>query len=426
MVLGVTGRALSAMERALVLLDEAQPFNGLLSFRLRGPLDETALRAGILALQARHPILRMAIEGDAYVERAGAMPLHIVERRSDDDWRIAAENVLNERFVAGELLARMVWVRGDGVSELLTAHHHAIADAHSSLYLAHDLFTGVEAARTGVKWQQPSLPLRPGLSELLPKSVKGLHLFGAMNSFLFRTIGNSARRPQKLTTESEPPFCDRRNRIEHRALPADATTRLAQRCREQNTTVHGALVAALVTAAGEDVGQPATLGCFSAVNLRGDLTEKLDGEVGMFISQLTTFHKSDTPFWPLAREARDAVERTKAAGEQYLTMPNMGMFIPRGSDPGPVLRERLARVSQAAIGVTNLGRLSMQSQYGPLSVEEINVCVGMSVIGRLAAAVGTYQGRLLMNVIFVEPLISVARAARIADRTLALLSQAAA
>src|SRR5450432_2387258 len=120
----MAGRALSAMERAFVLLDEAQPFNGVLVLRVRGPLDERSFRAGIAALQARHPLLRSAIESDAFVERSDAMPLTILDRLDDDHWRREAEAVLNTRFAPGQLLARMVWLRGDGVSDVLTAHHH--------------------------------------------------------------------------------------------------------------------------------------------------------------------------------------------------------------------------------------------------------------------------------------------------------------
>jgi hypothetical protein len=157
----VVGRRLAAMERAFVLLDEVLPFNGVLVLRLRGPLDEASLRRGIAALQARHPLLRMAIDGDRFVELAEPMPLRTVPRDGDDRWRAEAEHVLNERFAPGGLLARLVWVRGDGVHELLTAHHHVIADAQSSVYLAQDLLPRSTRPSAARRWTSRRCPCAP-------------------------------------------------------------------------------------------------------------------------------------------------------------------------------------------------------------------------------------------------------------------------
>jgi hypothetical protein len=246
-----------------------------------------------------------------------------------------------------------------------------------------------------------------------------------MKAFLFRTLRDQVRLPVRLKTDRDAPLAERKNGIEHRTLDAATTDALSLRCREHGTTVHGALVAAMVLAAGDDLGRAATLGCFSAVNLRADLTERLEGEAGNYISQVTTFHRAGSPFWPLAEEARDRIAHAKATDEHHVTMPNMGMFIPSGKNPGLVLARRLTRLSPAAIGVTNVGLIHLHREYGALTVDAVNVCVGMSAIGRLASAVGTFAGRLAMNVIFVEPLVSRARAALVADRAHAVLCEAA-
>jgi hypothetical protein len=117
----------------------------------------------------------------------------------------------------------------------------------------------------------------------------------------------------------------------------------------------------------------------------------------------------------LARDVKDAIVARMAAGDQYLTVPRMGMFIPSGKNVAERFARRLGAFNTAAVGVTNLGRVQMPTKFGPLRLERMNVAVGVSAVGHLSLAVSTFANRLSLNFIFIEPHLQPERVARMAD-----------
>ena len=148
--------------------------------------------------------------------------------------------------------------------------------------------------------------------------------------------------------------------------------------------------------------------------------------MGLYISQVTPFHQvvPMPSLWQLAREVKEQLSKTLDSGEQYLTMPLIGMFIPPGRDPGPRFIRTFDGGSPAAIGVTNIARLPIPSDYGALQIENYQIAVGLSVVGQLLGAVTTFAGTLNLNLIYVEPLVSTARATQILDGAMRHLDQA--
>ena len=194
--------------------------------------------------------------------------------------------------------------------------------------------------------------------------------------------------------------------------------------RQQQTTVHGAIAAALLLATSQEVfadrlarQKNTQVGCFSAVNLRGDLSPSIGEEMGLYISQVTTFHQvvPPPPLWDLARELRQRLTKTLAQGEQYLTMPLIGLFIPRFGDVAERFVRSFDAASPALTGLTNLQKLPIPLDYGALHIEDYQITVGLSVVGQLLLAVTTVGDKLNLNLVFVDPLVSRERAQRIAD-----------
>jgi hypothetical protein len=147
--------------------------------------------------------------------------------------------------------------------------------------------------------------------------------------------------------------------------------------------------------------------------------------MGLYISQVTTFHKvvPEPSLWALARESRQRLTQTLQRGEQYLTMPLIGLFIPRVGDVAARFVRSFDAASPALTGVTNLQKLPIPLSYGALTIEDYQITVGLSVVGQLLLAVTTVEEHMNLNLIFVEPLVSRARAARIADGLLSRLSE---
>ncbi|MFO0657529.1 MAG: condensation domain-containing protein [Polyangia bacterium] len=298
-------RALADMERAFYLLDRGTRFNGVQVVTLRGAVDVALLRQALLRLQARHPLLRVRLRGDDKKlfltdEDHGPLPLTVQTRRSDSDWIALAEDELNRPFDReGDHLTRLQLLLGDDRSDLILSHHHVTADALSIIFAIRDLLTDLDTLRRGDILPPPeSLPLRPPMPALLPPSARGLRLLPAMHHFFFKhVVGKPLRRAKTLPLSQPMPAAQRRNRVVHRALVGETLTSLKARVKKEQTTVHGALAAALLLSTSHEVfaeriaqNRATKAGCFSAVNLRGDLTPSV-GKMGLYISRVTTFHQ---------------------------------------------------------------------------------------------------------------------------------------
>lgn len=444
-------RVLADMERAFFLLDQGTRFNGVQTVKLRGPVDVALLQKSLSRMQERHPLLRIRLRGDdarlvITDEDSGPLPLTVLPRHSDTDWIAVAETELNRPFlVTDDHLTRLVLLRGDDVSELVLAHHHLTADALSILFLIRDLLTDLETLRhdqtpeppfePSFEPPLPSLPLRPPMPDLLPKRARGLSLLVPMNHFFWKhVVARPFRRAVSMPQETRVPPDQRQNRLVHRALPPPVTRALLSLAKQQRTTLHGALSAALLLATTHEVfsdrvarQKTTRVGCFAAVNLRGVLPPEVREEMGLYISQVTTFHRviPEPSFWDLSRQVRARLTRTLAHGEQYLTLPLIGLFIPRSGQVARRFVRRFDGASPGLTGLTNLQTLPIPLRYGALSILDHQVTVGVSVVGQLLLAVTTVRDKLNLNFIYLNPLVSPDRAQRIADAVVLRLTQAA-
>lgn len=244
-------------------------------------------------------------------------------------------------------------------------------------------------------------------------------------------LGKPLRRAKTLPVEQSVPAAQRQNRLVHRSLSGDLLRQLRDRAKAEQTTVHGALCAALLLATSAEVfadrlmaETPTNVGCFSAVNLRDKLRLSVGQEMGLYISQVTTFHQVVPPpsLWDLARESRQKLTETLDSGEQYLTMPLIGLFIPRLGNVAERFIRSFDAASPALAGVTNLQKLPIPLSYGPLTIVNFQIAVGLSVVGQLLLAVTTIGDTMNLNVVFVEPLVSRVRAERISDGLLQILT----
>lgn len=435
------------MERAFFLLDRGHPFNGVYVVSLRGPLSQPLLEAALRRIERRHPALRVRIVRESpgddrrlllTDEGAAPIPLSIVRRRSERTWQEIVLRELNTPFEGGsDHLTRLTWVRGVHDSELVFGQHHVTCDALSITYAVRDLLQELASlSRGAVGPDIESLPLRPPLPSLLPKSARGLQRFSHMRSFFYKhVLMRPLRRTRKLPSEKKAAPESRRSALIHAELTAETTRALVEISRREGASLHAVLCAALLRAAYEaafsDGAGSVTLGCSSAVSLRRELEPDVGEEMGLYISQVTTFHRVarrgvTAPLWPLAREVKAKLGETLRSGEQYLTMPLIGMFIPWGRQPGARFVERFDGGSPAALAVTNIGELPIPLVYGPFVVKSCQFAVSPSVVSPLIVTAVRCDGILQLNLIHVEPLCSAARARAILDGALASLREAAA
>jgi NRPS condensation-like uncharacterized protein len=410
-------RKLGAVEEAMELLNQqANTWNVVTISRikssLQSPLKEDILRQAIQRAQQRHPRLRSQIIDSLNCPHFKTnenlkVPLRIIWKRS---WQEVVQEELNIKIDVENSLLRVVLVYDfyePDIAYLITTIHHAISDALSCVQLhAEILGYCAEAVSGKPRNSVASLSPLPPVEELLPSWAKGLK--GTIKrAHLLTRLGFQEiwQRPETLGFEEDVPLSKRRCGLIHRRINEQLSRKFVNRCREENTTVHGALCAALMFTVARQVTagkeRKVHLSCQSYLDLRKQLSYFIkDDQMAVLASAIRTAHtiSSHTSFWELAREVKHRLNHIKQSdifSALLMTKSFMKLFLAR---PQQVL---------ASVSVSNIGRVSIPETYGPFEIEEISFLGSNSLFGGiLAVNISSFRERMFLNFSFSEPSLS--------------------
>ena len=341
-------RNLGPFEHLLWLVDQWTPRHFLLVSRIEGSsISAENLSAALLHSQRRHPLLRTAIHVNRdgtpeFIPSSAPVPLRVIPRTNDTQWLHEVETELALPFEPGDRpLVRAVLVQGEAVSELILAVHHSIGDGVSAMYLTRDLLQSMEGHDL-----EPFPPM-PALEDLLRSGPTA-----------------TANQTQPPTTQPQPPNSNRIARLDRprkaslkilQIDPADLD-RILSRCRQEGTTLQGALMSALLLS----LPPQQTLQCLAPTNLRKLLPNVTD-DFGLYISSGTATllgmdARNATPdLWSLARSARQQVKQ--AFDPQVLHAKAAAMASVVATRPNPqTTYEQVWRSFGYNAVLTNLGK----------------------------------------------------------------------
>lgn len=426
----INNRQLVPMEQAMEILNRRTgSYNVVTASRIKGPLTEELVRQALDLVQRRHPRLNSRIVGaldNLRFETEGTqkIPLRVVNKFHNEQWQEVVVEEMNEKIDSSKVLLRAVLVHiesEDCTSYLLTTIHHAITDGLSGIQLHSELLTYCKSLASGEQITHVStLPPLPSVEELMPESMKGFR--GALNGILFLlrlTLKQLWNRPKTLGFEKCVPIELRRCGMIHRQLDEKLTQKLVELCRQEKTTVQGALCAAMLLATARKITADQKtdvcfLSCESYVDLRRRLKPVVsDKNMGVLASFLTSFHtirahttvtayhtlQAHTSLWGLAR---DVTQQMKAGFERGDMFSAVLMF-------KKIIESVLAQPNEVplTVALTNVGRVNIPQNYGLFQLEEISYYPAQAAIGGVfTAAVATFEGKMTLNFIFSEPSIS--------------------
>ncbi|MGS2764798.1 condensation domain-containing protein [Sinomicrobium sp. M5D2P9] len=181
--------------------------------------------------QQRHPNLSIRIVMDAYsrpVFKHAAwipIPLWVLEVDQEHRWEQEVEKELATRFkTEKEALVWAVLVQRPNNTELILIGHHATADSTSMTYLFRDILAAISRQKL-----EPMQPQKTNDETLgLPKDQD--------------VVGSERTRPLVKVKKSFVP------KISSLRFSAENTRDIINRSKEEQTTVHGALCAAVLIA----------------------------------------------------------------------------------------------------------------------------------------------------------------------------------
>jgi len=382
------------------LIDQNHPVHVALVAEVAGPTTVDGWRMALGEMQRRHPNLSGKITRDEdanlwFHHVAGApIPLRVAEGNAAA-WDSELVREMTTRLDLGQApLARATLIHEANRSTLILAMHHSIADAKSILFAIRDVLLALSGQSI-----EP-LPPTPSLASLL---------------FRGSTAGDDdAADASPPAVSGEPDifrsFDGETPIIARRTLPPSLTSALRQRCRSEQTTVHGALVTAAVVAARQVSAElrNAPIEVISPSDMRallgaGEDVAPLAG--GATMTMVPPAQPAD--FWQTARLVRRDLVPPRTSEDLKRSFDGMQQFMSRH----PSLQETVAFLASRGgqkISVNNLGAIPFEARFGELRLEAIwGPCILLGYEGERLISAATVDGSLHLMHTSYQPLPSV-------------------
>lgn len=348
-------RTLGAFEKTFWLLDQIDSKDFALAAEIEGIKPLEAWRQAIAMVQLRHPNLSVKIELDQFSrpvlkhDDSINIPLRVLNVADNYRWEQEVEKELAERFntATGPLL-RAVLIQKPENTVLVLAGHHAVADGTSFTYLFRDILNAVTGQELQPMNPQPSNDATLGL----PEDVV--------------TAGSDHVINLEMNTKVVAP------KVSSIRLDEATTSRLIEKAREEETTVHGAICAAVLFAVRSIRTQwsDRKIELISPICARGPL--KLDDNYGLNITTHAVYFEGEQQlkFWEVARQAKAGLAGTDTE-EHVKNYLNFFRGIAFNSNDIQKMIDILKNAFNHEIMVTNLGKLKYDTDFGKLKIKAV-------------------------------------------------------
>ncbi len=421
-------RPLNRFERNMLNLDLASNFSFIVVAQGVGDLEVEILQQALAHVQRQHYYLNVSLDLTAkptFVAHAGLpIPLRVITDADHKRWLAEAERELNTKFD----LARGPLVRGAALThagewEVIVTFMHLISDGVSGIQFVQEVITiyGQLAQGIALESTAPQDTAVPG-EQYFPRNA-----FGVRGAFKLLELavryGYNALRFGKahFPTPEWVPLERRDVRLTHDVLSPEETIQLVERCRAAQTTVQGALSAALLLTLAKELREKAgvpepAIECASSVNTRPFCRGSvLDRQMGLWAGQVIQPYLigPDTDFWTLARLIIRELRQALAADSIFVIY----RVLCKKEYADSAALTRLLENAKPYVEVSNMGRLTFDAAHGPLTVTRLHAAASLQVQASpwgLTAAVTTFDGRLHINGHYLANYWDAAAAAHVA------------
>lgn len=413
-------RILTSIEQGMELFNScAHSLNVVIISRIKGNLTKNILRKSLDLLQYRHPRLGSHIvysSNSLKFETQGtqAIPLQVLINSEPNFWQTVVVHELNTGFQSSQVLLRAILIKQiENIQQnyLITTIHHAIIDALCGVHLHSEILQCCQKLALGQEITNfPRLSVLPSLENLIANREK-------KNPELQKPI----QEIYTLPIERFVPHQERQCRLTYQQIETRLTNKIIKSCKDKQTTVHGAICAAMMLALADQIDRKDKdfyFSCRSSVDMRKRITPPISHEnLAVMVSALTSFHSlsETTAFWDLAKKVSQQIKDRLETEEIY----NVILNYKKGAE---YLLESLD-LTRFSIFVTNIGKVGIASNYEPLELEAISYALSTTVMGSVfGVAVSTFQDKMSLNFIWAKPLINQEKIESLISKTISYLS----
>lgn len=414
------------MRRRLSHIEHIVEGNVVFVVRLEGVIEADRLRRALFRVQRKHPALRVLLrkepDGLYYdADCAPEIPLRIVPRVAENDYRRECREELNAEFSSDQSLFRVVWLRSAADSDLLFATSHRICDGMSVLTIIREVLRALYT-------DEPLIPY---------ETVTRMDIIGDYqppNPWVRRISASLINGFVRLIPEFRRPPVNREQHIEWSAGAAllDA---LKQRCRAEGVSIHAALLVALDRALLAAYGREKLPDWIeNPVDIRRGGFPALKSDTVFFSGgnfRVHTGHAVELDFWARARAIHEDMRRD--VERELREIPGSYHF---SEMLRPVTRKQVQSVVRLAdvlkkngswnrFALSNLGNIVLNSSAAPFRVNDLRLYMHSLNFRALCLVTYTFEGDMRFYCVGDEKCISTWQLETLRREFMALLENCA-
>lgn len=406
------------MVERIMYVDPETPLNCIFTAKIKGELPEQNFKTALEKIQQKHPMLRVVVDtkSEKYPffkeeKDIAPIPLRIVERKTDQDWLTESQKEWKILFEEEKTpLARIVWVRGQDVSEVFWVIPHCISDGTTGVTLMKELLQLLD---------NPALELEPyeaftSVDEFLPSNfnVKSkkfkAKLYLTFARFFFMLQQKSKKRNLG------------KDYVLHQKLDPTTTSQITERCKANGVSVHALLCSAFMQAFQEVKGKEAKGKVISPVDVRHFIPEIKEDHLFAFAPTVDlAIKKGSSDLLNNAKQIKeDLVQKIgKMEARELLWM---------GEQMHPIVDRMISMLRSSNGGhdvtLSNMGRINIPNDYKNFSIETIfSPTVAFPWLNSNTLVATTYNHQMDFIFLSNEDFLPKAEAAKIKEKAIALM-----
>lgn len=411
-------RKLMMVER-IMYVDPETPVNCVFAAKIKGEIPEQNFKTALKKIQQKHALLRVVIDTKSekypfFIEEKdiAPIPLRIVERKTDEDWLTESQKEWKILFEEEKTpLARVVWVRGQDVSEVFWAIPHCISDGTTGVTLMKELLQLLDDPSLELETYEPFT----SVDEFLPSNfnVKSkkfkARLYLTFARFFFMLQQKSKKRNLG------------KDYVLHQKLDPATTSQITEKCKANGISVHALLCSAFMQAFREVKGKEAKGKVISPVDVRHFIPEIKEDHLFAFAPTVDlALKKGSSDLLNNARQIKEDLTQKigKMEARELLWM---------GEQMHPIVDRMISMLKSSNGGhdvtLSNMGRINIPNDYKNFSIETIfSPTVAFPWLNSNTLVTSTYNHQMDFIFLSNEDFLPKAEAAKIKEKAIALMT----
>ena len=409
-------------KRKLSSLEHIVDGNIVYFVSLEGGFSLDQLRSALARVQRKHPALRALLREEpdglySETDCAPAIPLRVVPRATEDDYRGECQTELTTVFAYGQPQLRAVWLQSERENDLLLTTSHRVCDGMSMLIIVREVLQALHTDEELIPYEPVTTrdiigdyqPSQPGKSKRRVRLINGL----------LRLIPNSRRA-----------LNNNEHLLEWKADRAllDA---LKQRCKAEGVTVHASLVVALDRALLAVFGKeklPKWID--NPMDIRRGRLAALKSDMVFFAGGSFKVRSGQAPeeeFWTRARAIHDEIHMQ--IERELLAIPSRFYFFEMLRPPTSGQIRSIVRLGDAlklngswnCFALSNLGNITVSESNAQFRVKDLRLYMHSFTFRVLCLVTYTLNGEMRFYCVGDEKCLSRSQAATLKREFMDLL-----